>query len=395
MTGRTHDLAAITALGVVVVLMTPEHTVTLGTAIAAVFANLDRKRYEPIAIRIDKDGRWRLADRPPSAASAAEVIDQARNDATRLRGGKEVFMPPRPGEETLVLVDRRSAREGEAEAAAAVTGLSLDVIFPVLHGPYGEDGTIQGLLELSNVAYVGAGVLASAVGMDKAVMKVLFQARGLRVSEWMVVFRAEWRAAPTTVATNIAKRLGFPLFVKPANLGSSVGISKVHGPGELAAALELAASFDRKIVVEAAVPDAREIEVGVVGNASPEASVPGEIVPSREFYDYEAKYLDAGSRTEIPARLDDEMARDVRRQAVTAFLAIDGAGFARVDFLLSRTTGELFINEINTIPGFTTISMFSKMWGATGLDYPALVDRLIALALERHAEKQESKTTAF
>jgi D-alanine-D-alanine ligase len=371
-----------------------EHEVSLASA-AAVFANLDRKRYEPIAIRIDKDGRWRLADRPPSAASAAEVIDQARNDATRLRGGKEVFMPPRPGEETLVLVDRRSAREGEAEAAAAVTGLSLDVIFPVLHGPYGEDGTIQGLLELSNVAYVGAGVLASAVGMDKAVMKVLFQARGLRVSEWMVVFRAEWRAAPATVATSIAKRLGFPLFVKPANLGSSVGISKVHGPGELAAALELAASFDRKIVVEAAVPDAREIEVGVVGNASPEASVPGEIVPSREFYDYEAKYLDAGSRTEIPARLDDEMARDVRRQAVTAFLAIDGAGFARVDFLLSRTTGELFINEINTIPGFTTISMFSKMWGATGLDYPALVDRLIALALERHAEKQESKTTAF
>jgi D-alanine-D-alanine ligase len=197
------------------------------------------------------------------------------------------------------------------------------------------------------------------------------------------------------VAANIAKRLGFPLFVKPANLGSSVGISKVHGPGELAAALELAAGFDRKIVVEAAVPDAREIEVGVIGNASPEASVPGEIVPSREFYDYEAKYLDAGSRTEIPARLDDEMARDVRRQAVTAFLAIDGAGFARVDFLLSRTTGELFINEINTIPGFTTISMFSKMWGASGLDYPALVDRLIALALERHAEKQESKTTAF
>jgi D-alanine-D-alanine ligase len=211
----------------------------------------------------------------------------------------------------------------------------------------------------------------------------------------MVVFRAEWRAAPATVAANIAKRLGFPLFVKPANLGSSVGISKVHGPGELAAALELAASFDRKIVVEAAVPDAREIEVGVVGNASPEASVPGEIVPSREFYDYEAKYLDAGSRTEIPARLDDEMAREVRRQAVAAFLAIDGAGFARVDFLLSRTTGELFINEINTIPGFTTISMFSKMWGASGLDYPALVDRLIALALERHAEKQESKTTAF
>jgi len=231
--------------------------------------------------------------------------------------------------------------------------------------------------------------------MDKAVMKVLFQARGLRVSEWMVVLRSEWRASPATVAANVEKQLGFPLFVKPANLGSSVGISKVHGPAELTPALELAASFDRKIVVEAAVPDAREIEVGVIGNETPDASVPGEIIPSREFYDYEAKYLDAGSRTEIPARLDDAMAREVRRQAIAAFLAIDGAGFARVDFLLSRTTGELFVNEINTIPGFTTISMFSKMWGATGLDYPALVDRLIALALERHAEKQESKTTAF
>ena len=371
-----------------------EHEVSLASA-AAVFANLDRKRYDPIAIRIDKDGRWRLSDRPPSAASAAEVIDQARNDATRLRGGKEVFLPPRPGEETIVLVDRRSSRADEAEASAAVTGLSLDVIFPVLHGPYGEDGTIQGLLELSNVAYVGAGVLASAVGMDKAVMKVLFQARGLRVSEWMVVLRSEWRASPATVAANVEKRLGFPLFVKPANLGSSVGISKVHGPAELAPALELAASFDRKIVVEAAVPEAREIEVGVIGNETPDASVPGEIIPSREFYDYEAKYLDAGSRTEIPARLDDAMTREVRRQAIAAFLAIDGAGFARVDFLLSRATGELFVNEINTIPGFTTISMFSKMWGATGLDYPALVDRLIALALERHAEKQESKTTAF
>ena len=371
-----------------------EHEVSLASA-AAVFANLDRKRYDPIAIRIDKDGRWRLSDRPPSAASAAEVIDQARTDATRLRGGKEVFLPPRPGEETIVLVDRRSSRADEAEAAAAVTGLSLDVIFPVLHGPYGEDGTIQGLLELSNVAYVGAGVLASAVGMDKAIMKVLFRARGLRVSEWMVVLRSEWRASPATVAGNVGKRLGFPLFVKPANLGSSVGISKVHGPAELGAALELAASFDRKIVVEAAVPDAREIEVGVIGNETPEASVPGEIMPSREFYDYEAKYLDSGSRTEIPARLDEDLAAEVRRQAIAAFLAIDGAGFARVDFLLSRATGELFVNEINTIPGFTTISMFSKMWGATGLDYPALVDRLIALALERHAQKQESKTTAF
>jgi D-alanine-D-alanine ligase len=371
-----------------------EHEVSLASA-AAVFANLDRKRYEPIAIRIDKDGTWRLSDRPPSAASAAEVIDQARNEATRVRGGREVLLPPRPGDETLVLLDRRSSRADEAEAAAAVTGLALDVIFPVLHGPYGEDGTIQGLLELANVAYVGAGVLASACGMDKAVMKVLFQARGLRVSEWLTVHRRDWRTSPAAVAAAVEKHLGFPLFVKPANLGSSVGISKVHHGGELASALELAAGYDRKIVVEAAVPEAREIEVGVIGNDTPEASVPGEIMPSREFYDYEAKYLDAGSRHEIPARLDDAMMREVQRQAVAAFGAIDGAGFARVDFLLNRQTHELFINEINTIPGFTTISMFSKMWAASGLDYPALVDRLIALALERHADKQESKTTAF
>ena len=362
---------------------------------AAVFANLDRKKYEPVAIRIDKDGRWRLSDRPPSAASAAEVIDQARNDVARVRGGREVFLPPRPGEETLVLVDRRSARADEAEAAAAVTGLALDVIFPVLHGPYGEDGTIQGLLELANVAYVGCGVLSSAVGMDKAVMKVLFQAGGLRVSPWLPVLRREWRASRTALAADIKKRLGFPLFVKPANLGSSVGISKVHGPDELEPAMELAAGFDRKVVVEAAVPDAREIECAVLGNDTPEASLPGEIVLSREFYDYEAKYLDARSRHEIPARLDDALTREVRRQAVAAFAAIDGAGFARVDFLLNRSSGELFVNEINTIPGFTTISMFSKMWEATGVGYPALVDRLIALALERHAEKQESKTTAF
>jgi D-alanine-D-alanine ligase len=371
-----------------------EHEVSLASA-AAVFANLDRKRYEPIAIRIDKDGCWRLSDRPPSAASAAEVIDQARSEAARVRGGREVFLPPRPGDETLVLVDRRSARADEAEAAAAVTGLSLDVLFPVLHGPYGEDGTIQGLLELANVAYVGSGVMASAVGMDKSVMRVLFQARGLRVADWLTIHRRDWRASSSAVAATITKRLGFPVFVKPANLGSSVGISKVHGPEELTAAMELAATYDRKIVVEVAVPEAREIEVGVIGNDTAEASVPGEILPSREFYDYEAKYIDAGSRHEIPAELDDAMAREVRTQAIAAFAAIDAAGFARVDFLLSRKTGELFINEINTIPGFTTISMFSKMWAASGVDYPALVDRLISLALERHAEKQESKTTAF
>ena len=371
-----------------------EHEVSLASA-AAVYANLDPQRYERVALRIEKDGRWVLADRPPSATSAAEVIDQTRIDAMRLRGGREVFLPPRPGDETIVLVDRRPGRPSEAEAAASLTGLGLDVIFPVLHGPYGEDGTIQGLLELANVAYVGCGVLASAVGMDKALMKVVFRERGLRVPDWVVVRRREWLGRPAAVTAVIENALAYPLFVKPANLGSSVGISKVHGPSELGPAMALAVEFDRKVIVEAAVPDAREIECAVLGNDAPEASVPGEIVPAREFYDYEAKYLDNRSRLEIPAQLDESLTREVRRQSIVAFEAIDGSGLARVDFLLSRSTGELFANEINTLPGFTTISMYSKLWHATGVDYPTLVERLVALAIARHSEKQELKTSAF
>ncbi|MEO8070519.1 MAG: D-alanine--D-alanine ligase family protein [Acidobacteriota bacterium] len=371
-----------------------EHEVSLASA-AAVFANLDRQRYEPIAIRIERDGRWVLADRPPSAASAAEVIDQMRSDLARLRTGREVLLPPRPGDDTLVLVDRRSGRGDDAEVSTTVTGLGLDVIFPVLHGPYGEDGTIQGLLEMASVAYVGCGVLASAVGMDKAVMKVLFRAHGLRVPDWIVVRQHEWRADRQTVVDRIETALGYPLFVKPANLGSSVGISKVHDRDELGPAIDLAAQFDRKVVVEAAVPEAREIECAVLGNHQPESSVPGEISSSREFYDYQAKYLDGHSRHEIPAPVAADVAAEVRRQSIAAFDAIDGSGLARVDFLLSRTSGELFVNEINTLPGFTTISMFAKLWAASGIDYATLVDRLIALALERHADKQHLRTSAF
>ena len=371
-----------------------EHEVSLASA-AAIFANIDLARYEPIAIRIEKDGRWVLADRPPSAASAADVIDQVKSETARLRGGREVFLPPRPGDATLVLVDRHSTRPDDAEAAASLTGLGLDVIFPVLHGPYGEDGTIQGLLELANVAYVGCGVLASAVGMDKAVMKVLFAARGLRVSRWKTVWRREWQRDRAGVAAAVEGALAYPLFVKPANLGSSLGISKARNAAELGPAIDLAAEFDRKLVIEEAVKEAREIECAVLGNQDIEASIPGEVVPARDFYDYEAKYIDSGSRIEIPAKLTDRQAEDVRRQAVAAFQAIDGAGFARVDFLMTRSAGRLFVNEINTIPGFTTISMFAKLWAASGVEYPVVVDRLIALALERHSQKQELKTSAF
>ena len=370
-----------------------EHEVSLASA-AAIFANIDRKRYEPIAIRIEKDGRWILADRPPSAASAAEVIDQVKSETARLRGGREVFLPPRPGDATLVLVDHRSGPDGESDTTT-LTGLGLDVIFPVLHGPLGEDGTIQGLLELADVAYVGCGVLASAAGMDKAVMKLLFQAEGLRVARWRALSRRDWRRTPAAVINDVEQALEYPLFVKPANLGSSVGISKARDRTELETALTLAASFDRKLLVEEAVKDAREIECAVLGNHDAEASVPGEIIPSREFYDYEAKYLDSGSRTEIPAKLTERQTEQIRQQAVSAFRAIDGEGYARVDFLLSRSSGTLFVNEINTIPGFTTISMFAKLWEASGVKYPALVDRLIAFAIERHAEKRELKTSAF
>jgi D-alanine-D-alanine ligase len=369
-----------------------EHEVSLASA-ASVFAHLDRARYEPVPIRIEKDGRWTLADKPPVTMIAGEVIEQSRLEAARpVRGGREVHFVARPSDETILSIDRSSARDAGVPAAM-VTGLALDVIFPILHGPYGEDGTIQGLLELANVPYVGAGVLASAVGMDKAVMKVVFAARGLPVCPYRTVLRHEWeRRADDTVA-ELERALGYPMFVKPANLGSSVGISKAKDRPGLRDALALAGSFDRKIVIEAAVPAARELECAVLGNDDPVASVVGEVIPSREFYDYEAKYIDAASEVVIPAALGGEVAEEIRRLSIEAFKSIDGAGMARVDFLLAGGDGAVYVNEVNTIPGFTTISMYAKLWGASGVTYPALLDRLIALAQERHADKQQLRTS--
>lgn len=381
-----------------------EHEVSLASA-AAVFSHLDRAKYEPIPIRIDKEGRWTIADKPPQAMSASEVIEHARLEAAQharldaVRGNRsqrEVHLVARPSEETILNIDRLKSRDGDDDDRhALVTGVGLDVIFPVLHGPYGEDGTVQGLLELANIPYVGCGVLASAVGMDKAMMKVVFAARGLPQVDYLVIRRRDWLADRDAVLKTITDRLPFPLFVKPANLGSSVGISKAKDAASLATALDEAAAFDRKIVVEAGVDRAREIECAVLGNDAPEASIPGEIIPSREFYDYEAKYLDEGSRTVIPADLPPELLDEVRRLSCEAFLAIDGAGMARVDFLLDRNTNRLFLNEANTIPGFTTISMYAKLWEASGLDYPTLLTRLIDLAVERHAEKQHLRTSAI
>jgi D-alanine-D-alanine ligase len=344
-----------------------EHEVSV-TSAASIFKHIDREKYEPVAILIQKDGTWTLPDQPPTAMSAAEVIQHAR--ASGVQAGTAATTDP------------------------MLAALDLDVVFPVLHGPYGEDGTVQGLLELSNIAYVGPGVLASAAGMDKAVMRVLFAARRLPLCAWHGFVRAEWDRDRAAVLTHL-EALGLPVFVKPANLGSSVGISKVKTRAELVPAIEMALEFDRKVVVEAAVPNAREIECAVLGNEDPQTSVPGEILPSREFYDYEAKYLDADSKTVIPADLPDATVATVRRLAVEAFRAIDAAGLGRVDFLLSRDDGQIYLNEINTMPGFTTISMYSKMWEASGLGYSALVDRLIQLALARHQEKQKLKTSAL
>jgi D-alanine-D-alanine ligase len=317
-----------------------------------------------VPIRIDKQGRWLAGTETPAALSAADVSDPSSGAALQV-----------------------------VEPTAAIGEGAIDVVFPVLHGPFGEDGTVQGLLELANVPYVGAGVLGSAVGMDKGVMKTLFLARGLPVGPYQVVMRYEWDRDARGITSRIARELRYPVFVKPANLGSSVGISKARSDAELADAMTLAIQYDRKIVVEAAIPQAREIECAVLGNDDPQTSIPGEIIPSREFYDYEAKYLDDGVRLLIPAPLTRDQVDEVRRMSAAAFLALDLAGMARVDFLMAGDTGELFINEVNTIPGFTTVSMYPKMWEATGLGYADLLDRLITLALERHHDKQRLRTS--
>ena len=370
-----------------------EHEVSLASA-AAVFANLDRTRYDTVPIYIRRDGRWSLADRPPTVVSAGDVIEQLGSRPKERRAtqpARDVHFIAYPSDETLVTI-QRERQELTESTRAVVGGLSVDLVFPVIHGPYGEDGTLQGLLELADVPYVGAGVLASAVGMDKAMAKVVFAAHDLPVVDYAVVLASQWNAGRDNVLRKLGERFPFPLFVKPANLGSSVGISKVPDPTQLEKAISLALTFDRKLIVEVAVPAAREFECAVLGNDEATASIPGEIVSSGEFYDYIAKYIDAGSKPIIPAELPETDLRQIQSMAVRAFCAIDGAGMARVDFLRDGVTDTLYVNEVNTIPGFTTISMYSKMWAASGLDYPALLDRLIDLALERHSEKQHHRS---
>ena len=369
-----------------------EHEVSLASA-AAVLANLDPTRYEPIPILIDKRGRWSIAERPPTAMSAAEVIqDETRASPEAGAAARETHLVADPTDETLVTIQPSGVSAGTDGRRALVDRLSLDVVFPVVHGPYGEDGTLQGLLELANVAYVGAGVLSSAVGMDKAVAKVLFAAQRLPLVDYAVVAGPEWDTERAVSLGRLTTQLAFPVFVKPANLGSSVGVSKAGNESELEQAIDLARCYDRKIIVEAAVPNARELECAVLGNDTPVASVPGEIIPSREFYDYESKYLDKGSELIIPAPLSAAQTDQLRAMAIEAFRAIDAVGLARVDFLMAGDSDRVYLNELNTIPGFTTISMYAKLWDASGLSYPELLDRLIQLARERHSDKQQLRT---
>jgi len=361
-----------------------EHEVSVVSA-SSVMRHLDAARFDVVPIYIGKDGRWRVGGAFPRTLSASEAAELAASAGDT---GHEAYMAAHPGRETLIEIDR-PAGIGEG---ALVGGLALDVILPMLHGPYGEDGTVQGLLELAGVPYVGAGVLGSAVAMDKAVAKTLFAAAGLPQAPYAVVRAGEWAAAREGAARRIGA-LGLPVFVKPANLGSSVGISKVRRPEDLDAAMATAFAYDRKVVVEAAVPGAREIECAVLGNDAPEASVPGEIVSTREFYDYEAKYLDEGVRLIIPAPIDEALAAEVRRLSLGAFRAVEAEGMARVDFLLPGDGGPLVLNEVNTIPGFTSVSMYPKLWEATGVPYPELLSRLVDLAIERHRHKQQLRTS--
>jgi D-alanine-D-alanine ligase len=355
-----------------------EHEVSLVSA-RSVMDAMDKEKYEVVPIGITKEGCWIAFGDPMKALTAGDV---SVSHPAALLGD-----PSRRG----------LMRLEDTERAIQATRLAeLDVVFPVLHGPYGEDGTVQGLLELAGIPYVGAGVMASAVGMDKAIFKGVMQAHGLPVADYLVLKRKEWDADPEGVMDRIEERLGYPVFTKPANLGSSVGVSKCHDRAGLTAGLAEAARYDRKLLVEAAVPAAREIEVSVLGNDDPIASVPGEIIPSREFYSYEAKYIDSGedaSKLLIPAPISPELSERVRDLAVRAYKAIDCAGMARADFLLSGTTGELYVGELNTIPGFTAISMYPKLWEATGISYPELIDRLIELAIERYQDKERSETS--
>lgn len=373
-----------------------EHEVSLLSA-ASILKAIDRRKFDVVPIGITKEGHWLAAgaaqdllegNGSPAPRQLRAGDPEATPGAKLLHQGIPTLFPPEPAEGTAKSL---SVPEGKAR----IDGKSLDIVFPVLHGTFGEDGTIQGLFELAGIAYVGSGVLGSSAGMDKDVMKRLFAQAGLPIVKHVTVLRADWEKSPRKAVAQVEAALKYPVFVKPANLGSSVGISKAHDRKELGPALDLAAKYDRKLVIEQGVGGktrkARELEVAVLGNDDPKASVVGEIIPGKEFYDYEAKYLSEGSVPVIPAKLTRDETKQIREMAVAAFKACDLAGLARVDFLMEPDgKRRIFLNEVNTLPGFTQISMYPKLWEATGIPYRDLITRLIELAMERHAEKNRN-----
>ena len=377
-----------------------EHEVSLLSA-ASVLNAIDKDKYEVVPIGITKDGRWLTAEHAENLLTGKLVLEprnlragdpQNTEAAAVLARGEAAIVPPEPVHRQSGLMPFQT--DATPMRRASDRAINVDVIFPVLHGTFGEDGTIQGLLELADIPYVGAGVLGSAAGMDKDIMKSLFIAAGLPIVKHVTILRRDWENDPKKVEKQVAK-LKYPVFVKPANLGSSVGISKAHSKKELGPAIEEAAKFDRKIVIEQGVggtkEKAREIECSVLGNDEPQASIPGEIVPIKEFYDYDAKYLDEGSELIIPAKLTKKETAKVQELGIKAFKAVDCSGLARVDFLMDPKTRKIYLNEINTMPGFTAISMYPKLWAASGLEYSELIDRLVQLGIERHADKKKNQ----
>jgi D-alanine-D-alanine ligase len=382
-----------------------EHEVSLLSA-ASVLNAIDKTKYEVVPIGITKDGRWLTAEhaerllrgeKQATLHPAPEKHLRAGDPdwtpgAAVLATGESVVVPPEPARHDAALAPFQTDASLRRSSDRAI---NVDVIFPVLHGTFGEDGTIQGLLELADIAYVGAGVLGSSAGMDKDIMKSLFRAAGLPIVKHVTVLRGQFEREQKKVEKLVESELKYPVFVKPANLGSSVGISKAHDRKELGPAIAEAAKFDRKIVIEEGVGGkkhkARELECAVLGNDDPKASVAGEIVPCKEFYDYDAKYLVEGSEGVIPAKITKAEMKTVQRLAIAAFQAVDCTGLARVDFLMDPKSRKIFVNEINTMPGFTAISMYPKLWAATGVTYPELIDRLIQLGIERHEDKKRNQ----
>ena len=376
-----------------------EHEVSLLSA-ASIVKAIDNSKFEVVPIGITKEGRWLTEVHAERLLQGDKVEERhlragdpaATPGAAVLAKGESILVPPEPSAHAGLVPFEVGTEQHNGPSA-----IDVDIIFPVLHGTFGEDGTIQGLLELADIAYVGSGVLGSAAGMDKDIMKRLFRDAGLALVKHATVLRSQWEQEPKKVKKLIESKLKYPVFVKPANLGSSVGISKVHDSSELAAGMNEAAKFDRKIVVEQGVGGkkrkAREIECAILGNDSPKASICGEIVPAAEFYDYNAKYIDEGSELLIPAKLTKAQQKQVQEMAIKAFQACDCSGLARVDFLMDPVTGKFYINEVNTMPGFTSISMYPKLWGATGIPYTELITRLIELGLERHEDRKRNQYT--